>query len=592
VDFTTSSFDSSSTSTSSNKYAYRTPGLSISRSFEKEIHQLNSKETALLDINLLARSAQRSRSFPNHRNLYQNEGGATSDDSTHASTHSQKSLEDILGNINRGRDQNEHDVDVDVNAIIASNYVTAELQTHTKNEIDEQEQTSKIDKSKEIAPQLPERQQSAMQAFLISPTGLNWDDLVRSMREEMFIKTITIQKQESDDSSSIGSLTGSSSLHSIDSSISSKSLKHSKKKCGSNGRRSSRKGRDLKKNGKRGAKKGTLEQKVEKVLRDGSKFRVNGGKDEPYPFINPNTSKRPSLGGQFSAFSVVKKQPITESNTSVPKSRDELTISESPVIAPDQNGAVTPNTSPFPGGLSPSSLLYTSDSVGVSPLDLETPGSASAGNDSLDSPELISPSGESEDDDSFYYHIRGEGMCTDEPKYDNVSILDHTSTVTATAATTLPRNPSVYESGAVFAEKLKTSSGPSKAKTRVHHVRNPYAFSNHPLLPIVLEEKQPDRYGHISPFPTSWGDDDDSIDAEEGHGSDKNTIEGYTTSCGHHEGAHLIPDDKKCLPRSEVLKSHDSCPVVILAESLAINKKTPTRWQRFRHNCHRTKGSF
>lgn len=589
MDFITSSFDSSSTSTSSKKYAYRTPGLSISRSFEKEIHQLNNKETALLEKNLLTRTAQRSRSFPNHGNLYQNEGGANSDDSTHASSHSQKSLEDILGNINQGREENEDDVDVDVdvNTIIASNNAIAELPTRPQNEIDQHEHTSKIDKSKEIAPQLPERQQSAMQAFLSSPTGLNWDDLVRSMREEMFIKTITIHKQESDDSSSIGSLTGSSSLHSIDSSISSKSLKHSKKKCRSKGRRS-RKGRDLKKKGGRGAKNGTLEQKVEKVLRDGSKFRVNGRKDEPYPFIHSNASKRHSLGSQFSAFSAVKKQPITQSNTSVLKS----TISESHVIASDQSGAVTPNTSPFPRDLSHSSFLYTPDSVGISPLDLEIPGSASSGNDSLDSQELISPSGESEDDDSFYYHIRGEGMYTDEPKYDNVSKLDHISTMTATAATALPTNPSVYESGAIFAEKLKTSIGPSKAKTRVHHFRNPYAFSNHPLLPIVLEEKQPDRFGHISPFPTSWGGDDDSIDAEEGHGLDKNNIEGCTTSCSYHEGARLIPDDKKCLSRSEVLETHKSSPVVILAESLAINKKTPTCWQRFRHKCRRTKGSF
>ncbi|KAL7469360.1 hypothetical protein ACHAXS_009622 [Conticribra weissflogii] len=429
-----------------------------------------------------------------------------------------------------------------------------------------------------------------MQAFLSSPTGLNWDDLVRSMREEMFIKTITIQKQESDDNSSLGSLTGSGSLHSMDSSISSKSLKHVKKKSGSKVRRSSTKGSDMKKKGGRGAKKGSLENKVEKVLRDGGKSRIEGGKDEPYPFIKSNTSKNHSLGGRSSAFSMVKKEQETQ-NTPMPKSYDELTEGESPVIkSSDQIKAITPHTSPVPRDSSPSSLLFTPDSLGTSPRDVDAPGFASTVNDCVESPASISHFEELEDDDSFYYHIRGEGKHAVEPKCDIRSIVKGSTTTAATAP--VAKNPSVDESGTVYAEKFTPSGGPSKAKTRVHHVRNPYAFSNHPLLPIVLEEKQPDQYGHISPFPTCWSDDDGSIDAEEGPGTDKKNTECFTTGCVHHEGAHLVPDEKKCLPRSELLKTPDSLPVTILAESLAMNKKGPTCWQRFRHKCRRTKGSF
>jgi hypothetical protein len=69
------------------------------------------------------------------------------------------------------------------------------------------------------------------------------------------------------------------------------------------------------------------------------------------------------------------------------------------------------------------------------------------------------------DEDSFYYHIRGKPASKSD-------------------------SPSRSKSGSSF-------------KSKSH--KNPYAFSNHPLLPAVVEE------GNIAPFPTTF----DELDSED-----------------------------------------------------------------------------
>lgn len=101
---------------------------------------------------------------------------------------------------------------------------------------------------------LPDRQRIAMESFLQSPNGLNWDDLVRSMKEETFIQTITFEKRcNSIDGSSTSSLESHYSRISPNSSLSSRSKRRSK-------RRIRIKVRKKKKS------INTLERKVEKVI--------------------------------------------------------------------------------------------------------------------------------------------------------------------------------------------------------------------------------------------------------------------------------------------------------------------------------------
>ena len=254
---------------------------------------------------------------------------------------------------------------------------------------------------------VPDRQKSAMQAFLANPNGLNWDDLVRSMREEMYIKTITIKPSNSDDSSSIGSLGSSTgdnkSAGSMNSSLSSKSafLKRSRRDSGKVNTGS----------GRRTKKNETLEKKVERVLYSGNPMKTHY-QDESNPF-QPKSK-------------IVAPHPIEVSSPN-----------EAGMPSPKlQVNSVTANTA-------------KATSVEDPPLMLKLSISADS------------------DEDSFYFHIRGRPS----PK------------------TSSP--PSRSKFGSSFKSKVK---------------KNPYAFSNHRLLPAVVEE------GNIQPFPTTFDELDNDED--------------------------------------------------------------------------------
>eukprot|EP00804_Cyclotella_cryptica_P018412 CCRYP_004261-RA/>CCRYP_004261-RA protein AED:0.09 eAED:0.09 QI:2298/1/1/1/1/1/2/2735/321 len=241
------SFDSKPPAQSPIKsYTYRTPGLSISRSFDKETF-ISSKDpapssptTALVHMPD-AESPTEAGTFPKQR-LYKrrtDDGSDTSD-----TTGSEEGRDALRQNTNKvelvatemngvvEQDGMEHSCDDFENVLqfaarggIESQYNRHGDAYHFKGENDNAKSPDNT-KSKELSCRLPERQKSAMQAFLTSPTNLNWDDLVRSMREEMFIQTITIPRNKSDDGSvgSLGSSNGETkSDRTMDSSLSSKS---------------------------------------------------------------------------------------------------------------------------------------------------------------------------------------------------------------------------------------------------------------------------------------------------------------------------------------------------------------------------------
>ena len=311
--------------------------------------------------------------------------------------------------------------------------------------------------------QVPDRQKSAMQAFLASPTGLNWDDLVRSMREEMFIKTVTIKQNQSDDSSSIGSLGSSgkndnTSTGSMNSSLSSKSafLRRTRGKAkvkGSPGRRNRK-------------RKESLERKVERVLSGNDRKLKNY--DESHPLM----AKSKVVGGKRCAFSAVTKLPAIPCSPNTPLKESESNTGSThvpsmierdtwfnPVEEPPTPCQSDEIVSPQPvGKLIPAQeqIQIIAANCTVANKKISTATSAPV----QDPPLLLKLSTSADSEDSFYYHIRGR--------------------------------PSK--------EGFKSSG--STSKTKGH--KNPYAFSNHPLLPAVVEE------GNIPPFPTTF----DELDGE------------------------------------------------------------------------------
>ncbi|EED96708.1 predicted protein [Thalassiosira pseudonana CCMP1335] len=208
------SFESKSSNSSSGKYVYRTPGLSVSRCFEKDIY-ISSKSVVSLE-------GIRTRSYPNQRLYHEEDGSDTSATTPDDADDFALGIEDLLPTMSK------ESLDDSAKEVTVASAISIDIETDKSK--DSSENKNKEAANKAIAPtktsdgveKLPERQRSAMHSFLSSPTSMNWDDLVRSMREEMFIQTITIQPTSSDDSS-LGSLGSGSSISSMDSSLSSKS---------------------------------------------------------------------------------------------------------------------------------------------------------------------------------------------------------------------------------------------------------------------------------------------------------------------------------------------------------------------------------
>lgn len=301
----------------------------------------------------------------------------------------------------------------------------------------------------EDTEEVPDRQKSAMQAFLASPTGLNWDDLVRSMREEMFIKTVTINRQQSDDDSSIGSLGSSNgdnrSTGSMNSSLSSKSafLRRTRSRTkvkGGPGRRNRR-------------KKESLEKKIERVVLSSSDRKKKSYQDESHPLL----TKSKVAGGKRCAFPAVTKLPATPSSPNTPLSESDNDVMSPPTIERE---------SWFKPVEQPPTQYDSSEVVTPQPFEARRSEMTKSTKATQDPPLLLKMSISADsDEDSFYYHIRGK-------------------------PTSKAESASRAKSGSSF-------------KTKGH--RNPYAFSNHRLLPAVVEE------GHIAPFPTTF----DELDSKE-----------------------------------------------------------------------------
>ena len=318
---------------------------------------------------------------------------------------------------------------------------------HSRNKRNISGDNAKINiKTKSSEEQVPDRQKSAMQAFLASPTGLNWDDLVRSMREEMFIKTVTIKQNQSDDSSSIGSLGSSGkndnkSTGSMNSSLSSKSAFFRRTRG-----RAKVKGGPGRQNRK---KKESIERKVERVLSNRNHKMKNY--DESHPLMN----KSQVVGGKRCAFSAVTKLPAIPCSPNTP-----LAECESKPVLPEKETWFDPVEQPRPPCLS--DKLVSTQPVARS-IETNKKISATSSVPAQDPPLLLKLSASADSEDSFYYHIRGRPSKED---------------------------------------RLKSGS---TSKTKGH--KNPYAFSNHPLLPAVVEE------GNIPPFPTTF----DELDGENGY---------------------------------------------------------------------------
>ncbi|KAL3801850.1 hypothetical protein ACHAWO_003856 [Cyclotella atomus] len=441
------SFESKSPASSPARsyYTYRTPGLSISRSFDKETY-----------INTYPSSPTSAFHMPEVRpKVYAtrlcklDDGSETSDTTVSKET---------------GEQHNE-ECEVEVVAMDTSEVVVA--QDGAVGSCDVVEKHTEDNKSTNSEVQVPDRQKSAMQAFLASPTSLNWDDLVRSMREEMFVKTITIKQNKSDDSSSIGSLGSSKgdnkSTGSMNSSLSSKSafLKSARGRAkgkGGPGRRS-------------GRKKESLEKKVERVLSSGDRTKKNY-QDESHPLL----ARGKALGGKRCAFSAVTKLPSIPCSPNTPLGENSTNLFSPPKIERETLfNLVKPSPTPIEYEVVAPQPIETLKRAQVpSPkvrsqtqqIKSRTPSNLTPAED----PPLLlkmSISADS-DEDSFYYHIRGKP------------------------------------------DKAVSPGRPKSSSTKVKGHKNPYAFSNHPLLPAVVEE------GNIPPFPTTF-DELDSSDIPSSH---------------------------------------------------------------------------
>ena len=223
---------------------------------------------------------------------------------------------------------------------------------------------------------VPDRQKSAVQAFMSAPTPLAWDDLVRSMREEMLIKTVTINRNKSDESSSIESSgsSGNISTSSMNSSLSSKSsflrkTRSKLKRRGGPGKRS-----------RKNKKQENLEKKVERVL-----------SDESYPSM--------TIGGRHSSFTPVGKSlPSIPCSPSTPGSEVERTELASPPIIHRENWNSPPKNSRENWfSQVEKSPTYQSNKEVQEEITF----------DPVDNPLPLKQSISADSEDSFYYHIRG-----------------------------------------------------------------------------------------------------------------------------------------------------------------------------------------
>lgn len=227
---------------------------------------------------------------------------------------------------------------------------------------------------------VPDRQKSAMQAFMSAPTPLAWDDLVRSMREEMFIKTVTINRNKSEESSiGSGDSSGNISTGSMNSSLSSKSsfLRKTRGKLKRRG------------GGKRSKKNENLEKKVERVL-----------SGESYPSM--------TIGGRYSSFTPVSKSlPSIPCSPSTPGSDMETTELASPPTIQRENWKSPPKI-PRENWFSPldqsPNLSNEVQPIESSELIAQEKTTSDPGDDP---PLLLKQSISADSEDSFYYHIRG-----------------------------------------------------------------------------------------------------------------------------------------------------------------------------------------
>ena len=461
-----SSFESrTSISSPTRSYTYRTPGLSSS--FDKEVYTSakdpSSPTSTLVHMSNVISPARPTRADEYSKQPLKDDDGSDTSDTTGS---------------REGREEAQveqfESLEVEVvsmettQGFVKDGVVISPARTKAGIEKDKQldssnqnSSTSKPKTEELLDKQLPERQKTAMQAFLTSPTNLNWDDLVRSMREEMFIQTVTIQRNGSDDSS-LGSWESgeNKSVKSMDSSLSSKSAfrKRSRGRAKMKGGPAS--------SGRR-KKRESLEKRVEKVLLTGK--RTSNSKnskhylDESHPLLN----KPKIVGGKRCTFSAVTKLPSVMPNTPLdPPSVDDEVVPPPMIdrvtwfnsvdnlpVTPFESGEVVV---PHPVG---SRLSQDLSDVKESPSQSQPKADASISNE--DPPLLLkfSISGDS-DEDSFYYHIRGKSS------------------------------------------SKSTKLGGSRAKSERY--KNPYAFSNHPLLAPLIEE------GNISPFPTTF----DELDSD------------------------------------------------------------------------------
>eukprot|EP00970_Alexandrium_tamarense_P010392 scaffold2107_cov192-Alexandrium_tamarense.AAC.19 len=546
------SFESKSSNSSSGKYVYRTPGLSVSRCFEKDIY-ISSKSVVSLE-------GIRTRSYPNQRLYHEEDGSDTSATTPDDADDFALGIEDLLPTMSK------ESLDDSAKEVTVASAISIDIETDKSK--DSSENKNKEAANKAIAPtktsdgveKLPERQRSAMHSFLSSPTSMNWDDLVRSMREEMFIQTITIQPTSSDDSS-LGSLGSGSSISSMDSSLSSKSsLRRTSTGRNSNGRKSEHT------RNKRRSKKESLERKVERVL-TGGRGRSKKSSDESHPLLGKtHVGSSNFVGGKRSAFSAVKKLPTIPSSPDTSKKirNSSQPVAEQLPLSPTEGPSLImsiPTTPSIP--LVHNLSLPQSHKAHVSSgrtTSFESP--HAVGEHAEDNtPFLLSrmPStGDSNDDnDSFYNQIRGKSKKSSEKE---------------------------------VSSKAKSAS----AKTKAH---NPFAFGNHPLLPMVVEE------GNISPFPTSCWDGSD-VEEEEGQAEVvdvvKHATEGmqvlgsFASSIGASATMDVAKGDVAVLAKvSDTGRTKKkNRAITILPASRSANRRVPTCWQLTRHRCRKTRAEI
>ena len=352
----------------------------------------------------------------------------------------------------------------------------------------------------------------------------------------------------------------------------------------------------------------------------------NNHREESHPFLKKNRGKKDVGlgrvgkktqgenhhkfgGGKKSAFSAAKKSPIvplfTETAVDEPtETKDETSTSPPPL------GYICTNHF----SAEPACPLLAETTTTSQTATCTTPTEADS-----DPPTFlpISPSGES-DEDSFYYQIRGKQHDQHDSERnddDNRRKNSHGSTANAVTCATFT---------ASFQKPKVTSNfrNHNHHQNHLYESKNPYAFPNHPLLPIVPEE------GNISPFPTCWDSGEevmlvekenheevtnDGMDGDRLH-SDANDsrrethndvapLSSYMRPMATVAAATMTSKDGSCtssttstaptvVVANRAAGLFDALPVFVSPESLAINRRDPTCWQLIRHRLRRTKGLF